>query len=108
MSKKKTVENVAETAENVAETAENAAETAETPEAETKKAVKVKKAGCPYEATIEVALAVLRKNVGLGTKETLKPVATLPQGTKVTIIEERDGYLRLNNGLWVSAESVEI
>lgn len=63
---------------------------------------------CPFKATIDVALAVLRKNIGIGTSEMLKPVATLPQGTAVTITEIQDGYCRLQNGLWVAAESIAI
>lgn len=59
---------------------------------------------CPFEATVSVALAVLRKTTGLGTSEMLKPVATLEQGTKVTVTAIRDGGCMLRNGLWIAAE----
>lgn len=59
---------------------------------------------CPFEATVSVALAVLRKTTGLGTSEMLKPVATLKQGTKVTVTAVRDGGCMLRNGLWIAAE----
>lgn len=51
----------------------------------------------PYQATITAALAVLRRTPGPADK----PVTTLTKGTKVTITESRDGYGKLDNGLWV-------
>lgn len=62
---------------------------------------------CPFEATVSVALAVLRKTTGLGTSDMLKPVATLKQGTKVTVTAVRDGGCLLRNGLWIAAEYLE-
>lgn len=59
---------------------------------------------CPFEATVSVALAVLHKTIGLGTSEMLKPVATLKQGTKVTVTAIRGGECLLRNGLWIAAE----
>ena len=59
---------------------------------------------CPFEATVAVALAVLRKTIGLGTSEMLKPVATLKQGTKVTVTAIRGGECLLRNGLWIAVE----
>ena len=59
---------------------------------------------CPFEATVSVALAVLRKVSGLGTAEMLKPVATLKQGTKVTVVAMKDGSCMLRNGLWTASE----
>lgn len=59
---------------------------------------------CPYEATVSVALAVLRKSIGPGTAEMLKPVATLKQGTKITITDVQGENARLANGLWIALE----
>ena len=56
------------------------------------------------EATVAVALAVLRKTIGLGTSEMLKPVASLKQGTKVTVTAIRGGECLLRNGLWIAVE----
>ena len=55
----------------------------------------------PYKATVNVALAVVRKAVGLGTADQLKPVGTLKQGAAVTVIHRKDGYAQLVNGLWI-------
>lgn len=59
---------------------------------------------CPFEATVSVALAVLRKTTGPATSEMLRPVATLKQGTKVTVTAVRDGGCLLRNGLWIATE----
>ena len=56
------------------------------------------------EKQVAVALAVLRKTIGLGTSEMLKPVATLKQGTKVTVTAIRGGECLLRNGLWIAVE----
>lgn len=50
-----------------------------------------------YQATVTAAVAVLRQTPGTADK----PVATLAQGTKVTITESRDGFGKLGNGLWI-------
>lgn len=50
-----------------------------------------------YQATVTAAAAVLRQTPGTADK----PVATLAQGTKVTITESRDGFGKLGNGLWI-------
>lgn len=76
--------------ESVKETSEPEAITSDTP--------------CPFEATVSVALAVLRKAIGLGTNEMLRPVATLKQGTKVTVTAIRGNECLLRNGLWIAAE----
>lgn len=55
----------------------------------------------PYKATVGVALAVVRKAVGLGTADQLKPVGTLKQGAAVTVIDRFNGYAQLANGLWI-------
>ncbi len=61
---------------------------------------------CPFEATVTVALAVLRKNIGPGTAEMLKPVATLKQGAKVIVTAIHNGNARLANGLWIALEYI--
>ncbi len=61
---------------------------------------------CPFEATVTVALAVLRKNIGPGTAEMLKPVATLKQGAKVIVTAIYNGNARLANGLWIALEYI--
>lgn len=60
----------------------------------------------PFQATVCVALAVLRRDIPPATAEMLRPVATLPQGTTVTITAIQDGYARLRNGLWISASHI--
>ncbi len=60
----------------------------------------------PFKATVCVALAVLRREIPPATADMLKPVATLPQGTTVTITALRDGFARLRNGLWISASHI--
>ncbi len=55
----------------------------------------------PYRATVCVSLAVVRKAVGLGTADALKPVGTLKQGAAVTVINRFEGYAQLANGLWI-------
>lgn len=55
----------------------------------------------PYRATVSVALAVVRKAVGLGTADQLKPVGTLKQGAAVTVVDRFEGYAQLANGLWI-------
>lgn len=62
--------------------------------------------GFPFKATVCVALAILRRDIPPATAEMLKPVATLPQGTAVTITAIQDGYARLRNGLWISASHI--
>lgn len=59
---------------------------------------------CPFEATVSVALAVLRKASGIGTAEMLKPVATMKQGTKVTVKAVKGEDCLLRNGLWIATE----
>lgn len=55
----------------------------------------IEKSQCPFEATVAVALAVLRKSVEPGTAEMLKPVATLKRGTKITIVDIHGSNARL-------------
>ena len=59
---------------------------------------------CPFEATVAVPIAILRKSIGPGTAEMLKPVATLKQGTKITITDIHGNNARLANGLWIALE----
>ena len=66
----------------------------------------IEKSQCPFEATIAVALAVLRKSVEPGTAEMLKPVATLKRGTKITIVDIHGSNARLANGLWIALEYI--
>ncbi|MEZ3453545.1 MAG: hypothetical protein K1W17_04160 [Oscillospiraceae bacterium] len=61
---------------------------------------------CPFEATVSVGIAVLRKSIGPGTADMLKIVATLKQGTKVTVAAINNGNARLANGLWISLEYI--
>ena len=61
---------------------------------------------CPFEATVAVALAVLRKSVEPGTAEMLKPVATLKRGTKIAIVDIHGSNARLANGLWIALEYI--
>lgn len=82
-----------------AETVETEAEQVET-EVKTE-APQTEDGSFPYTATVNVALAVVRKAVGPGTAEQLKPVGTIKQGTKVTIVGHSGGYARLANGLWI-------
>lgn len=79
---------------------------AQEPETEKEPEPITKDTQCPFEATVSVALAVLRKNTGLGTSDMLKPVATLKQGTKVTVTAVRDGGCLLRNGLWIATEYI--
>lgn len=58
----------------------------------------------PCKATVTVALAILRRTIGPGTSEMLKPVSTLKRGAEVTIISYRDGHVQLANGLWIKAD----
>lgn len=60
----------------------------------------------PFQATVCVTLAILRRDIPPATAEMLRPVATLPQGTTVTITAIQDGYARLRNGLWISASHI--
>ena len=66
----------------------------------------IEKSQCPFEATVAVALAVLRKSVEPGTAEMLKPVATLKRGTKITIVDIHGSNARLENGLWIALEYI--
>ncbi len=58
----------------------------------------------PCRATVTASLAILRRTIGPGTAEMLKPVATLKQGTEITLISYRDGHVQLANGLWTKAD----
>ncbi len=83
-------------------------ETAPKPPAEEQpeQEVPIEETPCPFEATVAVGLAVLRKNIGPGTADMLKIVATLKQGTKVTVTAILNGNARLANGLWISLEYI--
>ena len=61
---------------------------------------------CPFEATVVVPIAILRRNVEPGTAEMLKPVATLKRGTKITIVDIHGSNARLANGLWIALEYI--
>ncbi len=61
---------------------------------------------CPFEATVAVPLAILRKSIEPGTAEMLKPVATLKQGTKITITDIHGSNARLANGLWIALKYI--
>lgn len=91
---------VEEKATDEEKTAEPATE--EQPEQE----VPIEETPCPFEATVSVALAVLRKSIPPGTADMLKPVATLRQGTKVTITAVSGSNARLANGLWIALECI--
>lgn len=75
----------------------------ETPPVEEEKPIRSERA-CPFETTVGVSLAVLRKNIGPGTEDMLKPVATLKQGTKVTVTAIYGEYAQIRNGLWIALE----
>lgn len=60
----------------------------------------------PCKATVTAALAILRRTIGPGTADMLKPVATLKRGTQITIITYRNGHAQLANGLWTNAENL--
>lgn len=86
---------------------ESAAETEqEAPTAEESESIEpvTEETQCPFEATVAVPLAILRKSIGPGTAEMLKPVATLKQGTKITITDIHGNNARLANGLWIALE----
>lgn len=55
----------------------------------------------PYKGTVNVALAIVRKAVGLGTADQLKPVGTIKRGTVVTVVNRFENYAQLANGLWI-------
>lgn len=60
----------------------------------------------PCKATVTAALAILRRTIGPGTADMLKPVATLKRGTQITIITYQDGHAQLANGLWTNAANL--
>lgn len=60
----------------------------------------------PCKATVTAALAILRRTIGPGTADMLKPVATLKRGAQITIITYRNGHAQLANGLWTNAENL--
>lgn len=62
----------------------------------------------PYKATVAVALAVLHKEVGLGTADMLKPVGTLKQGAAVTVTGRKGTYAQLKNGLYILEAFLEV
>ena len=53
----------------------------------------------PFEATVCVSLAVVRKAPATALMAS-KPVASLKQGTKVTVTAIHDGSGRMAHGLW--------
>lgn len=57
----------------------------------------------PFTATVNVALAVLRK-VPDSPLMDVRPVGTLPLGTPVTITALHAGSAQLKNGLWIKTE----
>lgn len=83
-------------------------ETAAEPPAEEQpeQEIPIEETPCPFEATVSVALAVLRKSIPPGTADMLKPVATLKQGAKVTVTAVSGSNARLANGLWIALESI--
>lgn len=62
----------------------------------------------PYKATVAVSLAVLHKEVGLGTADMLKPVGTLRQGAAVTVTGRKGTYAQLKNGLYILEAFLEV
>lgn len=73
-------------------------ETTPTPEATpTSETASTPKKFQPYQATVTTALAVLRRTPDKADK----PVTTLTQGAKVHITESRNGYGKMDNGLWI-------
>lgn len=87
---------------------EEAPVTEETPaeESESKEAP-VEETTYPYKAKVTVPLAILRRSIGPGTADMLKPVATLKQGTEITIAEVCGENARLSNGLWIALDHTE-
>lgn len=57
----------------------------------------------PFNAVVNVALAVLRKAPNSPLMD-IRPVGTLPLGTPVTITALHAGCAQLRNGLWIKAE----
>lgn len=54
----------------------------------------------PFRATVAAPVAVLRRAV-IGTAEMVKPVATLDEGTAVTVVAFEGNSARLANGLYI-------
>lgn len=62
----------------------------------------------PYKAAVAVSLAVVHKEVGLGTADMLKPVGTLKQGETVTVTGRKGTYAQLKNGLYTLEAFLEV
>ena len=62
----------------------------------------------PYRAAVAVPLAVVHKEVGMGTADMLKAVGTLRQGTEVTVTGRNGTYAQLKNGLYILEAFLEV
>lgn len=62
----------------------------------------------PCTATVAASLAILRRTTGPGTAKQLKPVATLKQGTQVTVRAVIGEDAQLANGLWTKAAFLSV
>lgn len=62
----------------------------------------------PYRASVAVPLAVVHKEVGLGTAEMLKAVGSLRSGTTVTVANRNGSYAQLKNGLYILEALLEV
>lgn len=59
----------------------------------------------PYEATVAVPLAVIRR--GKTPRPEDKPIGTLTRGNRVTVVDSQDGYAILSNGTYVKEAYLE-
>ena len=62
----------------------------------------------PYRAAVAVPLAVVHKEVGMGTADMLKAVGSLRQGTPVTVTGRKGTYAQLKNGLYILEALLEV
>jgi len=59
----------------------------------------------PYEATVTVPLAVIRR--GKTPRPEDKPIGTLTRGDRVTVTDSVDGFAMLANGTYIKAVYLE-
>lgn len=62
----------------------------------------------PYRAAVAVPIAVVHKEVGLGTADMLKAVGSLRHGTPVTVTGRKGTYAQLKNGLYILEALLEV
>lgn len=62
----------------------------------------------PYRASVAVPLAVVHKEVGMGTADMLKAVGSLRHGTPVTVMSRKGSYALLKNGLYILEALLEV